>query len=104
MSKTKYEWTYGENDSQKYYDVKVGNDYLCVYSNNWNPNTWMGQYNNTLIHNKTKNDRVRKKYGLPKGCHPSDLREDHILCSDNPEYMMKKVEWCYTHQLMEISQ
>lgn len=31
MSKTKFEWKYGENEHQKYYDVKVGNDYLCVY-------------------------------------------------------------------------
>ena len=27
----KYEWKYGENDNQKYYDVTVGKDYL-VYS------------------------------------------------------------------------
>jgi len=64
----------------------------------------MAQYNNTLIHDKTKNDRVRKRYGLPKGCHPLDLKEDYILCSNNPEYMMKKVEYCYTHNLMEISE
>lgn len=43
-----------------------------------------GIYNNVCIHNKTKNDRVRKKYGLPKGCHPSELREDFMLCSSDP--------------------
>ena len=104
MNKLKYDWKYGENGHQKYYDVTIGKDYLCVFANDWNPNTWMGSYNSVCIHNKTKNDRVRKKYGLPKGCHPSELREDFILCSSDPEYMMKKVEWCYAHNLMEISQ
>lgn len=32
----KYEWKYGENDNQKYYDVTVGKDYLCVFANKWN--------------------------------------------------------------------
>ena len=100
----KYELKYGENDNQKYYDVTVGKDYLCVFANKWNPNTWLGSYNSICIHNKTKNDRVRKKQGLAKSCHPSELREDFMLCSANPEYMMKKVEYCYKHGLMEISQ
>lgn len=104
MSKLKFEWKYGENENQKYYEVKVGNDYLCVYANNWNPNTWMGSYNSVCIHNKTKNNRIRRKQGLSIGCDVSELREDYLLCSDNPEYMMKKVEWCYTHKLVEISQ
>lgn len=30
MSKLKYDWKYGENGHQKYYDVTVGKDYLCV--------------------------------------------------------------------------
>lgn len=50
------------------------------------------------------NDRVRKKQGLGKGCHPSELRQDFMLCSNDPEYMMKKVEYCYNHGLMEIRQ
>ncbi len=57
-----------------------------------------------VIDNKTKNDRVRKKQGLGKGCHPSELRQDFMLCSNDPEYMMKKVEYCYNHGLMEIRQ
>ena len=100
----KYEWKYGENDNQKYYDVTVGKDYLCVFANKWNPNTWLGSYNSICIHNKTKNERVRKKQGLGKGCHPSELRQDFMLCSNDPEYMMKKVEYCYNHGLMEIRQ
>ena len=50
----KYEWKYGENDYQKYYDVTVGKDYLCVFANKWTPNTWLGSYNSICIHNKTK--------------------------------------------------
>ena len=64
----KYKWKYGENNNQKYYDVTVGKDYLCVFANKWNPNTWLGMYNSICIHNKTKNDRVRKKQGLAKSC------------------------------------
>lgn len=41
--------------------------------------------------------RVGKNEVLQKDCHPSELREDFILCSANPEYMMKKVEYCYAH-------
>lgn len=29
----KYKWKYGENDYQKYYDVTIGKDYLCVFAN-----------------------------------------------------------------------
>ena len=104
MSKLQFKWKYGENKSQKYYEVRIGNDYLCVYANKWNPDIWMGSYNSVCIHNKTKNDRVRKKQGLPIGSPIHELHRDYLLCSDNPEYMMKKVEWCYTHNLMEISQ
>lgn len=57
----KYKWKYGENDNQKYYDVTAGKDYLCVFANKWNPNTWLGLCNSICIYNKTKNDRVRKK-------------------------------------------
>ena len=28
MKKEKYNWTYGENDCQNYYEVKLGKDYL----------------------------------------------------------------------------
>lgn len=100
----KYEWKYGENDNQKYYDVKVGKDYLCVFAIKRNPDTWFGAYNGICLYNKTKNDRVRKKQGLAKACRLSELREHYTLCSDNPTYMMKKVEYCYAHGLIEISQ
>lgn len=51
---------------QKYYDVTIGKDYLCVFANKWNPNSWLGSYNSICIHNKTKNDRVRKNKVLQK--------------------------------------
>ena len=38
----KYDWQYGENDHQKYYDTYIGNDYLCVFANNWQPDIYMG--------------------------------------------------------------
>ena len=27
----KYEWKYGENDNQKYYDVTVGKDFCLIF-------------------------------------------------------------------------
>lgn len=104
MGNLKYEWVYGENEHQKYYEVKAKNLYLCVFCNNWNPNTWCGMVGNSLIHNKTKNDKERIKDNLPIGCDYSLLRADHILCSDNPEYMKEKVEYCYENNITEIDQ
>ena len=37
-----YEWKYGENNYQNYYDVKLGKDYLCVFANKSAPNIWLG--------------------------------------------------------------
>lgn len=104
MRKLKFEWKYGENESQKYYEVMINKDYLCVFSNKWTPDIWMGICKDKIIHNKTLNDRVRKKYGLEKDCDPSYLKKDFTLCSNDPEYMMRKVEWCYKHNIIEISQ
>lgn len=100
----KFVWKYGENEHQKYYDAEIGNDYLCVFANDWNPDTWMGFYNSTMIHNKTKNDRQRRKQGLPLGCHPSELSSDYMLASNDPEYMMRKVEHCYRKNKIEVCQ
>ena len=43
MTKTIYEWKYGENDCLKYYEVKFkkGKDYLCIYANKKYPDLWM---------------------------------------------------------------
>ena len=104
---SKLEWKYGENASQKYYDVHVGKDYLCVFANKWQPQIWMGCYEAgggglQMIHDKTRNDRQRKKQGLQLGCDIFELRSDWILCSHSPEYMMKKVEYCYKHRKIEV--
>lgn len=61
-----YEWKYGENNCQKYYEVKLGKDYLCVFANEWNSNTWLGAYikcgcGSVTIGNKTFNDKQRKR-------------------------------------------
>ncbi len=56
-----------------------------------------------MIHDKTANDRQRKKQGLSKGCHFTELHSDTMLCNKDPKYMMKKAEWCYIHNLEEIS-
>ena len=100
----KYEWNHGKNQYQEYYDVVIGKDYLCVYANKWEPDRWLGSCNNKCIHNKTRNDRVRKKSGLSKSCGVDELKQDFLLTSSDPFYMMKKVEWCYTHNRVEISQ
>ena len=100
--KTKYEWTYGENEHQIYYDTTVGNNYHiymgAILSN---------QKNNPapapIIWDKTRNDEQRKKQGLPLGCDVSELHKQCVLCSNDPIYMMKKVEYCYEHNLQEIS-
>lgn len=103
MKKRKIEWKYGEDGEQKYYEAKVGNDRLWVFMNNWLPDTWMGQYNSVSIYNKTKNDRQRIKQGLAKQCPIFELHKSSLLCSNDPEYMMRKVEWCYLHNLNEIT-
>lgn len=57
-----------------------------------------------MIHNKTKNNKYRRKEKLPLNTHWSELRCDDILCSNDPVYMMKKVEYCYRHNIDEISE
>lgn len=99
----KYEWKHGKNDYQEYYDVTINGDYLCVFANKENPNTWLAMVKDRMIHDKTANDRQRKRQGLQKGCHFSLLKRDVILTNSSPEYMMKKAEWCYIHGLEEIS-
>lgn len=66
MSKEKIKWNYGENETQKYYDAKIGTDYLCVFCNKWQPDIWMGMINNSMIWDKTWNDRQRKSRDFPK--------------------------------------
>jgi hypothetical protein len=95
-------WKHGENEQQQYYEAKVGNDYLCVFCNKWSPDCWSAMVNNHMIYNKTKNDRQRKKQGLPKSAHVSELHCVWLL-TGSPEYLMKKAAYCYNHNIYEIS-
>lgn len=70
----------------------------------WEPDIWMGMSRDKTIHNKTKNNKYRRKEKLPLNTHWSELRCDTILCSIDPVYMMKKVEYCYRHNIDEISE
>lgn len=103
MAKNIINWTYGENESQKYYDAYVGKDYLCVFANKWQPDIWMGMCRDKMIYDKTANDRQRKKEKVAKDFPLHMLRSVTVLGSQSPEYMMKKVAWCYNHNLTEVS-
>lgn len=97
-------WRHGTNQYQEYYDATLDGHYLCVFNNKWEPGIWMGMYDNNMIHDKTKNDRERKRKNLPPNCPHSMLSIDFMLCSPDPEYMMRKVEYCFKHNQIEISE
>lgn len=111
MRKTKYEWKYGENECQKYYDVKLGKDYLCIYANKKYPDVWMGMYiKNRLditVMDKTFNNRQRKKdekNGVSsitgRYLYP---RVTKVLGNKDIEKMKRKIEYAYEHNLTEVS-
>lgn len=104
MAKLKYDWKYGENSYQKYYEAKVGEQTLCILSNKWEPDIWIGFFDLQPIYNKTVNDRQRKRQGLAKGCVLSLLSRIAMLSSSDPEYMMQKVEYCFRTGKTEICQ
>ena len=99
----RFDWQYGENENQKYYDVTIGSDYMYVFCNKWQPDIWMSCINNQMIWNKRRNDYQRKKQGLPKGCCQSLLSCSTLLCSSDPFYLMKKTERCYLTGKREIT-
>ena len=104
-----YEWKYGENDHQKYYGAKLGKDYLCVFANKWDSNTWLGTYikygyGSVTIGNKTFNDKQRKKESKNgtiklRDNMPSKIQ---ILSSNDPDYMKEKVIYANEHDLLEV--
>ncbi|MCD7996427.1 MAG: hypothetical protein LUH21_04250 [Clostridiales bacterium] len=106
----KYNWVYGENDCQNYYEVKLDKDYLCVFANKKYPDVWMSFYikasSDITIMDKTFNDKQRKKdeknRHAPYGGYPFPSIT-RILSNKNPEYMKKKVIKCYENNLVEIS-
>jgi len=103
MRTSQVNWKYGRNRYQKYYEAKIDDDYLCVFCCEWSPDVWTAIVNGRMIHNKTKNDRQRKKQGLPKTAHTSELYVDHLL-TGSPNYLMKKAERCYRRGIDEISE
>lgn len=103
MAKNTINWTYGENAHQKYYDAYIGSDYLCVFANRWKPDMWMGMCRGKMVFDKTANDRQRKEQKAKKDAPISELGCIAVLSNKSPEYMMRKVEWCYNHNLTEIS-
>lgn len=99
-----YNWSYGENPSQVYYDMQVGKDYLCVLSLKHEPGTWYGYVNSQVLMNKTANDKQRKKERVPMGTSPLELRSISILGHKDPEYMKQKVAQAYELGCFEIDQ
>ncbi len=112
MDDISYEWKYGENDSQVYYGTTVGDNYLLVFANKQQPDLYMGSIlsNNKshpdpapVIYDKTRNDEQREKQGLSLDCRIYELTYQCVLGSSDPEYMMRKVEYCFEHNIDEVS-
>lgn len=104
----KLNWTYGENPYQRFYDTYVGKDYLLVFANKAQPDVWMGNQRGVMLYDKTANDKQRRKQGVPVDCclrdHPlHELHSVTILSSHDPEYMMRKVEFAYENNLLEVN-
>jgi hypothetical protein len=100
----KFKWKKGENEYQNYYDTRTPDGkYLLVFANKTRPDMWMAMVDGIMVYNKTANDRERKKLGLAKGCRILELSVIHVLTNKDPEYMMKKAEYCYRHNQQEIS-
>ena len=108
--KNNYDWIYGENDCQNYYEVKLGKDYLCVFAHKKYPDVWMGMYikngRDITVMDKTFNDRQRKKeeeehiapmmgYSYP--------RTVRCLSNKDAEVMKRKVIYAYEHDAEEVS-
>lgn len=109
MSKDKYQWVYGENDCQNYHEVKLGNDYLCVFANKKHPSIWMGFYikngSDITLMDKTFNDRQREKEEKQKiRCGSTGMPSTTMVLSNkNPEHMKRKVIYAYKRNLREVS-
>lgn len=103
-----YNWNCGENESQLYWEVRRGKDYLCVFSHKKYPDVWLGFYikngSDVTIMDKKFNDRQRKKdekNGI--GCfggypYPTTTK---CLSSEDVETMKRKVIWAYEHNKNE---
>lgn len=94
-----YNWKYGENDCQNYYDQKVNGKYLLVFANKKYPNAWMGMIDNRLILDKTRMDaEIERKVKAKESMNTTYI----FLSNESPEYMKEKVEYCFEHDLDKI--
>lgn len=107
----KYDWIYGENACQNYYEVKLGKDYLCIFANKKYPDIWMGFYikagQDVTVMDKTFNDRQRKK-DKKNGIAPLsggyfEPRTTRVLGNKDVDIMKRKIIYAYEHGLSEIS-
>lgn len=96
----KYNWKPGENQYQRYYDVYVGKVYLLVFENKFQPGIWLGMYNEHMVENKTENDKIRSELGE----RVYNFQRHTMLSSDNPKYMMEKVEYAFENKLTEVDE
>lgn len=105
MSNIKYNWVYGEDEEHKYYETYVGQDYLCVFANKLShPDLWIGVSRDKTIFDKTKNNKQRQKEKVPCNTSHYMLRNEYLLVSSDYVYMMRKVEYCYRHNIDEVSE
>ena len=106
MKQLKYHWHYAENETQNFYGAIVGNDYLLVLQVKGQPcYTAMikrGDEEFRCVFNKTDNDRRRRIEGKPNA-DPNDLDVCFMLSSPDPQYMMRKTEYCYANHKQEVS-
>lgn len=95
----KYDWQYGDNGVQEYYDVTVNGKYLLVFRNKADKNLkhWMCSIDNVMIENKTRNNYYRNKEGS------TNPFSHHCMLFGYPAYLIKKVEYCFDHNMTEIT-
>lgn len=106
MKTNTYNWVFGDNGEQTYYECKIGVNYLCVFANKKgeNQNLYMGFYSKDSghrnIYNKVYNDRQRKKGNCTSNGIPTSVR---LLGSKDIDYMKRKVIYCYEHNTQEVT-
>lgn len=99
LFKPEYDWRYGDNGVQEYYDTTINGRYLLVFRNKADKNLdhWMCSIDNAMIQNKTRNDYYKNKKDMLPTQRPI------CLLGGRPAYLIKKTEWCFNHNITEIS-
>ena len=96
---SKYDWQYGDNGVQEYYDVTVNGKYLLVFRNKADKKNknWMCSIDGIMIENKTRNNYYRNKKD------EANPFSHHCLLCGFPANLIKKVEYCFDHNMTEIT-